>query len=63
MDIDNRGIPRSVLTEICWSLGYNPEHVLTIEADAKTIAVTRIPPGVTGIEGVTTVHKIIDGEV
>lgn len=58
----NRAIPRTDLTDFCRTLGYDPNEVITIESTSQTIAVTTLPTGVSGIEGITTVHEITDAE-
>lgn len=60
MTAKNRAIPRNVLTDFCRTLGYEPNEVITIEAESQRIAVTTRPVGVSGIEGVTTVHEVTD---
>lgn len=62
MNEKSSAIPRTVLTDFCQALGYSPNDVITIEATSKTVSVTTRPRGVTGIEGITTVHQIIEGE-
>lgn len=63
MNKKSRAIARTVLTDFCRGLGYDPSDVISIHAESQTVAVTTLPRGVSGIEGITTVHKIADVEV
>lgn len=58
----SRAIPRNVLTDFCKALEYDPRAVLSIEAEPHMIAVTTLPQGITGINGVRTEHAIVDEE-
>lgn len=60
MNTKSRAIPRTILTDFCRALGYDPSEVIAINAASQTIAVTTMPIGVSGIEGITTVHEIAD---
>lgn len=54
------GVSRSVITEFCEALGYEPEHVSRIEVSSSTVAVTSMPPGMTGATATTAVHLVDD---